>query len=284
MNVSPIYIEKLMEKLFHIGETIFRCLIIFIVCMLLIKISRILVRKIFDKQVNNKRLRMNERKARTLHSVVISIIKYLLYFVAIFTILEQLGIGEKSLLAIAGAGSVAIGMGAQTMIQDMLDGFFILFEDHFGVGDIVTTQGLTGTVEAITLRTTKIRDFNGSIHIIPNGSIGIVTNMCNEFMNAIVDIDVGYSENMNHVLEVLKDEMKHCSDINGLLEIPEVLGIIGLNASAVTVRITGKCNIKENFSVERELKLRIKDRLDRENIERPFPQRTVHIVQENTKE
>ena len=199
------------------------------------------------KQAQNSKVPVDERKANTVYSIVSSVIKYLLYFIAICTILVQLGVEKSSLIAIAGAGSVAIGLGAQNVIQDTLDGFFILFEDHFGVGDIVTIQGQTGTVEAITMRTTKIRDFNGAVHIIPNGSIGVITNYCKEYMNAIVEIDVGYEENIEEVLAVLKNEMEQTENVSGLLQTPEVLGVVGLNESAVRIRIVGKCQVKKNW-------------------------------------
>lgn len=281
---TQLQLEKKMELIFSIGYKIIYSITVFIICLLLIKLSRSLVKKFFKRQAETGKIRVDERKAQTMNSIVSSIIKYLLYFVAMFSILKELGVDGRALLAVAGAGSVAIGMGAQSIIQDMLDGFFILFEDHFGVGDLVTIQGKTGVVESITLRTTKIRDANGSIHIIPNGSIGIMTNMSMEYINAIVDIDVDYSENMDHVLAVLRDEMEQTTDISDLQERPQVLGIAGLNDSAVTVRIFAKCNIKENWAIERELRLRIKKRLDKENISIPFPQRTIHIVEDSKKE
>lgn len=268
------------SALLAVGMKILYCVAVLIVCGILIRISRVLVRKFFRKQADSKHIAVDERKARTMNSIVASIIKYVLYFVAFFTILKQLGVDDKSLLAVAGAGSVAIGMGAQGVIQDMLDGFFILFEDHFGVGDIVTIQGNTGVVEAITLRTTKIRDASGAVHIIPNGSIGSMTNMSKEYMNAVVDVDVDYETDVERAISILKDEMEQTKDISVLQEVPQVLGVVGLNESAVTIRIVGKCEIKENLGVERELKLRIKKRLDKENISIPFPQRTIHIVQE----
>lgn len=253
-------------------------IVIIVVCMIIIKICRILVHKFFNKQAEIRQMPMDQRKANTLNSIVSSLLKYLIYFLGIFSILAYLGVDSKSLLAIAGAGSVALGLGAQKIVQDMLDGFFILFEDHFGVGDLVIIQGKTGVVEAITLRTTKIRDANGAVHIIPNGAIGMMTNMSKEFINAIVDIDIDYQENTSRVIDILKDEMTQTSDLPGLISPPKVLGVLALNDSAVTIRITAECKINENYTIERELRLRIKTRFDKEHISIPFPQRTIHIV------
>ncbi len=275
-----LFSEKNIERLLELGYKIFYCLIVLIVCLFLVQLSRKIVKRFLMKQAQNSKVPVDERKANTVYSIVSSVIKYLLYFIAVCTILVQLGVEKSSLIAIAGAGSVAIGLGAQNVIQDTLDGFFILFEDHFGVGDIVTIQGQTGTVEAITMRTTKIRDFNGAVHIIPNGSIGVITNYCKEYMNAIVEVDVAYEENTQKVINVLKNEMEQTDNVEGLLETPEVVGVVALDESAVRIRIVGKCQVKKNWAVERELRIRIKQRFDQEKISIPFPQRTVHIAKE----
>lgn len=275
-----LFSEKNIEKMLLLGYKLFYCLAVFVICLFLIQLSRKTVKHFLMKQAASNKMPVDERKANTVYSIVSSIIKYLLYFIAICTILIELGVKESSLIAVAGAGSVAIGLGAQNVIQDMLDGFFILFEDHFGVGDIVEIQGKTGTVEAITMRTTKIRDASGAVHIFPNGSIGTITNYCKEYMNAVVDVDVAYKENLEHVIAILKDEMEKAKEIEFILEMPEVAGVVALNDSAVTIRVVAKCSVKQNWAVERELYLRIKNRLDKEKIEIPFPQRSIHIVKE----
>ena len=277
-DLLKLFSEKNIEKILLLGYKLFYCLAVFVICLFLIQLSRKTVKHFLMKQAANHKMPVDERKANTVYSIVSSIIKYLLYFIAICTILVELGVKESSLIAIAGAGSVAIGLGAQNVIQDMLDGFFILFEDHFGVGDIVEIQGKTGTVEAITMRTTKIRDASGAVHIFPNGSIGTITNYCKEYINAIVDIDVAYKENLEHVIAILKDEMEKTKEIEFILEIPQVVGVVALNNSAVTIRVVAKCLVKQNWAVERELRFRIKNRLDKEHIEIPFPQRSIHIV------
>lgn len=273
-----LFSEKNVEKLLLIGYKLAYCFVVLVVCLFLIQLSRKAVKKFLMKQAANNKMPVDERKANTVYSIVSSIIKYILYFIALCTILTQLGVEKSSLIAIAGAGSVAIGLGAQNVIQDMLDGFFILFEDHFGVGDIVEIQGKTGVVEAITLRTTKIRDGNGAVHIFPNGSIGTITNYCKEYINAIVDVGIAYEEDVQKVIEILQNEMDKAKEIPHLLEIPQVLGVVDLADSAVILRIVAKCEIKQNLPIERELRLRIKNRLDRENISIPFPQTAVHIV------
>jgi small-conductance mechanosensitive channel len=265
------FLEKNIEHILAIGTKLLRLVAVFIICILLIKISRSIIRKFFEKQAKNQKIPLDERKARTMNSILFSLVKYSLYFIAAFTMLTELGIDEKSLIAIAGAGSVAIGLGAQNMIQDMLDGFFIVLEDRFAVGDIVSMQGVTGTVESISLRTTKIRDSNGAVHSIPNGSIGIISNMSKDYMNAVVDILVDYKEPTQKVLEILKEEALLCQNIKGLLEVPQVLGVAELGEWGVTIRIIAKCAVTENWPVERELRLRMKTRLEQENISLAHP-------------
>ena len=142
----------------------------------------------------------------------------------------------------------------------------------------------TGTVENVTIRTTRLRDIDGTVYIVPNGTISTITNKCRDFMNAMVDVGVAYEEDAEHVIEVLKDEMNIAgSEVKGLQDIPNVLGIVGLDDSAVTIRIVAKCDIKENYGVERELRLRIKKRFDAEGISIPYPQRTVHLVSQEEK-
>ena len=160
---------------------------------------------------------MTDRKAKTLQSITSSVVKYVIYFIGIFTALSYLGVDSKSLVVVASAGSVAIGLGAQNIVTDMMNGFFILFEDHYAVGDVVTIQNITGTVESVTLRSTKIRDAQGCVHIIPNGSVGTVTNQCQEFINAVITVGVSYQASIDRVLEILRDEMEKTGDMPNVL-------------------------------------------------------------------
>ncbi|MBQ3614917.1 MAG: mechanosensitive ion channel, partial [Anaerotignum sp.] len=169
-----------------LGMKILQILFTLFLCWVLIRLSSKLINKVLEAQVQRKKMAMSERKASTLSTVAGSILKYVIYFIGLMSILKQLGVSTESLVVIASAGSVAIGLGAQGIAGDMMEGFFILFEDHYAVGDIVTIQGITGTVESVTLRSTTLRDPFGAVHIIPNGSIGTVTNNCREFINAVV--------------------------------------------------------------------------------------------------
>ena len=263
-----------------IGMKILQILFTLFLCWVLIRLSHKLIHKVLEAQVQRKKLAMSERKASTLSTVAGSILKYVIYFIGLVSVLKQLGVPTESLLVIASAGSVAIGLGAQGIAGDMMEGFFILFEDHYAVGDVVTIQGITGTVESVTLRSTTLRDVMGSVHIIPNGSIGTVTNNCREFINAAVEVGIAYGESIDRAIEVLKDEMEKTTDIEDILETPVVAGVSSLGDSAVNLKIVAKCKVKTAAGVSAELRRRIKNRFDQEGIEIPFPQQVVHLVKE----
>ena len=247
----------------NLGIKLLEILFTLFLCWLMIRISSKLVNKFLRTQVQREKLSMSERKAKTLSTVTGSILKYVIYFIGLMSILKQLGVSSESLVVIASAGSVAIGL-----------------EDHYAVGDIVTIQGITGTVESVTLRSTKLRDFGGAVHIIPNGSIGTVTNNCREFINAVVTVGIAYGESIDRAIAVLQDEMQKTADMEAVLETPTVAGVIGLDDSAVTIKIVAKCKVKMNYAVEAELRRRIKNRFDAEGIEIPFPQQVVHLMKE----
>ena len=251
--------------------------VIIVVCYFAARVSKKITDLIFSKKV--KLVINNEAKVKTLKTVTSSVFKFLIYLIAVLSILKQLGVSTAALAAVSGSIAVAIGLGAQNVVSDIIAGIFILIEDQFRVGDIVIINGCTGTVENVTIRTTRLRDVDGTVYIVPNGTISAVTNKCREFMNAMVDVGVAYEEDVDHVIQVLEEEMRMAGDEEkGLQEEPKVLGITGLDDSAVTIRIVAKCDVKENYSVERELRLRIKKRFDSEGISIPYPQRTVHLV------
>lgn len=265
--------------LFKIGETLLSCVIAIIVGGILIKISKIVIHRIIKVSPQ-----LSERKSKTLNTVAQSIFKYIIYFFVFCHILTKLGIDVTSLIAVAGVGSVAIAFGAQSIVQDLLTGMFILMEDQFGIGDVINIDGLNGTVESISIRTTRIRSADGNLHIIPNGQIKALTNMSKGFNRAVVDIGIAYEEDTDRVIAVIQDELSRIFKeklISGILKEPEVLGIISLSESSVDIRISADAEVGENWNIERELRRLIKKRLDKEKIGIPYPQRVVHIVKDN---
>ena len=234
-----------------------------------IVVSRIAKKFVTKIVVKHNRFSSNPK---TMASVTASIVSYLIIFFVICNVLPVWGISASSIVAIGGAASLAIGVGAQDVIKDMLSGFFILSENQYVIGDVVTIDGYTGKVEAIGMRTTRIRSLDGNVHIIPNGRISVVTNMSKGFNRAIVDVGVTYDEDIDRVY---KNER-----LTGMIAEPNVLGVEELGDSSVVIRISTDCEIGENWQLERELRRIIKKRLEKEGIEIPFPQRVIHIKEE----
>lgn len=264
-------LDWLFDFIFDIGLSVFQ----FIIATIFIKIFISILKKTLS--LNNK---ISSRKRETLIVVFSSVIKYVIFFILICSVLTNFGVNIASLITVAGVGSVAIGFGSQSLIQDILTGMFILFEDQFGVGDIITIDNLTGTVESIGIRTTMIRSVEGDLHILPNGNIKIITNMSKDFNRAKVEVGVAYEENIDFVISVLKDEMDNIYSnnlITGLLTTPTVLGIVDLAENSVIIRILADTQVGQNWQVERELRRLIKNRFDSENINIPYPKRVIHI-------
>jgi small conductance mechanosensitive channel len=196
-------------------------------------------------------------------------------------LLSVWGVDPTSLLALGGLASVAVGLGAQSIIQDILTGAFILIEDQFSVGDVVKIEGYSGTVESVGMRTTRIRSADGDLYIIPNGQIKIITNMSKGFNRAVVDVGISYNENIDRVIDLLTAELEKIYNdklIPGIIDCPQVLGVEQLADSSVVIRIKADCSVGENWNIERQLRRLIKNALDREGIEIPFPQQVVHIA------
>lgn len=216
------------------------------------------------------------QQVSTLKSLATSIFNYIMYFIIVTIVLSLFGVNVTSLLAVAGVGGIAIGFGAQTLVKDIISGMFIWLEGSISVGDVVTINGLSGSVESIAIRTTVIRDYNGNIYAIPNGDIRTITNMSRGFKRAIVDIRCPYEADQARVVAILNEEMEKAGhEIDGLTEAPEVMSILSFETDAVVVRIAARCPIGENWRIERELRTRVKARFDREGIEMPHYQKVV---------
>jgi len=185
------------------------------------------------------------------------------------------------LLAGAGILGLAISFGAQSLVKDVISGFFILVENQFAVGDVIEAGGKSGSVERMTLRVVMLRDLRGVLHIIPNGQIGTVSNLTRGWARAVVEVGVAYDVDVDRALGVFNDEAASFGRdpqwSHRLDGAPEVLGVESLADSAVVIRTILRTRPGEQWGAAREFRRRLKSRLDREGIEIPFPQRTVHV-------
>ncbi|MCL6547427.1 MAG: mechanosensitive ion channel family protein [Alicyclobacillus sp.] len=217
-------------------------------------------------------VRVDTRRRDTLESLLDNTARYVIYFVFILLSLRAVGVHIGALLAGAGIAGVAIGFGAQSLIRDVLTGFFILFEDQYGVGDLVKINGFTGTVVHIGLRTTRVRAWTGEIEIIPNGQVQQVTNYSKSNSTAVIDASVSIRTDIDRALqimrEVLEDMKRERDDIVGDVQ---VLGVQGITGPEVQLRVAVECLPSAHFAVEREARHRIKERFDQEGVELAWP-------------
>ncbi len=246
---------------------------------LIIRIIVGLINKLINKTLKNKKNEhlLNTKRSNTVAEVLKKLIKYILYFLGVIISLEMFNINTTSILATAGIGGIAIGFGAQSLVKDIITGFFIFFEDQYSVGDLVQIGTFQGNVEELGLRVTKLRDFSGELHIIPNSTIQIVTNKTRGPMRALVKISVAYEENIERVVSVLEGI---CEDIKlsneSIIEGPSVLAISNLGDYGIDITIVAKVNPGEQWNTEREIRRKVIEAFDKENIEIPYPKTVIY--------
>ncbi|MGH1491704.1 MAG: mechanosensitive ion channel family protein [Acidimicrobiales bacterium] len=218
----------------------------------------------------------------TMVAVLSSLSTVVVWSVAAVVVLAQFNISLAPLFAGAGVLGVALGFGAQSVVADFLSGFFMLFEDQFGVGDVVDLGEASGTVENLSLRTTTIRDVNGTVWHIRNSEIRRVGNKSQLWSRAVLDIDVAYDTDIRRaegIIQRVADELWRDPNFTDadIIDPPQVWGVENLGADGVSIRLVVKTDPAEQWIVARELRLRIKEALDEAGIEIPFPQRTIWL-------
>ena len=210
----------------------------------------------------------------TITRVIQALIRVVVWAVVLLTAMGIWGIPMTPLIAIGTTIGIAVGFGAQDLVRDVISGFFILIEDQFGIGDVVSIAGVSGTVEAIRLRTTVLRDLNGNMHHVPNGQITVASNRTPDFARIVADIGVSYDTDVDHAIEVIFDEATLLANdpewSDSFIQAPDMLGVNELADSAVVIRVLATVVTKDRWAVKREFLRRIKNRLDAEGIEIPF--------------
>jgi small conductance mechanosensitive channel len=219
------------------------------------------------------------QRAQTMGSLLKSIITGLVAAIVVTMVLAEVNVNIAPIIASAGILGLALGFGAQSLVSDFLSGLFMIFEDQYGVGDVVDVGEASGTVEAVTLRVTRLRDVNGTVWYVRNGEIMRVGNMSQNWARSVLDINVSYHEDLVKVRRVLREvahDLWEDEDYRGrIIEEPEVWGVEAMTPDGVTVRVTLKTAPMEQWEVAREMRERVKARFDYEGIEIPLPQRVV---------
>ena len=200
---------------------------------------------------------------------------------ALLMLMSTFGVDITPLLASAGIAGLAVSLGAQTLIKDLIGGILILVENQYAVGDSIRLKDVSGQVERITLRTTHVRDLNGNLHMVPNGDVRIVSNMTRGWSRAIVDVGVAYEEDLDRVIAILEEVAVRFADDPALgpqlQDRPQVMGPISLGDWAITMRVMAKTQPGKQWAVGRELRKWVNATLAQEGIEMPYPRQEVLV-------
>ena len=223
-----------------------------------------------------------DKRADTLSHVIYRTVWFVAMLVGLLTILPELGINISALLAGAGLIGLAVGFGAQSLVKDVISGLFILVENQYSKGDVVNIAGIGGLVDDVNLRRTLLRDLDGAVHTVPNGEIGVASNLTRSWSRVNLIVAVSYGDDLDHVFEVINRVGKELAEdpewSKDIIEAPKALGVENFGDSGIDIRILGDTQPIRQWDVMRQLRLRLKKAFDAEGIEIPFPHRTLVTV------
>lgn len=255
----------------NLGEGLLKIIAILVIANILIRIGKVAIHNIF-KIRNLSPLSTSVRREETLSKLLDSVLVYVVYFITIMMVLSVLGINVQALIAGAGVVGLAVGFGAQSLVKDIISGFFIIFEDQFSVGDHIRVGLFEGNVETIGLRTTKIKSWTGEVHILPNGSITQVTNFSLNNSLAIIDIAISYGEDIEKAERVIEEALKTMpSQYEQLTKAPDYLGIQSMGTTEIVLRVVAETLPMQQSGVSRAIRKDIKLLLDENGIKAPDP-------------
>jgi small conductance mechanosensitive channel len=223
------------------------------------------------------------QRATTLGNLLQSMAEYVVWPIVAIMVLSEVGLDVGALLATAGVAGLAIGFGAQTLVKDVIGGIFLLFDDIIHVGDLVNIGSTTGTVEEIGVRLVKVRKFDGELVMIPAGEIRTFGNRSINWARVVVPVGLSYEQDVDAVLPILNEVAQAwAAEHEAILleDEPQVQGLMDFGDSSVTARVVVQVQPGEQFAAERELRMRLKRAFDERGVEIPFPQRTVHVLED----
>lgn len=263
--------EILDEKVWlMLGEGIIKIFLVLLLSRIIIRIGKTVLNKFFLVRTKTP-LRVSERREATLIKLLENIITYVVNFISLIMILEICGLDVKALLAGAGIIGLAVGFGAQSLVKDIITGFFVIFEDHFSVGDYIKINTFEGEVLEIGLRTTKIKSSKGELHLIPNGSIMQVTNYSILNSKAVVDVTIPNDGSIELAEKVL---IRHMVDLakkyEDLVRDPELLGVETITPEEVVLRVTAETKPMRHFEINRILRKEISTALESSGIQSTY--------------
>jgi small conductance mechanosensitive channel len=257
--------------------------IIFIICVsfVLIRVLRIFTARLATMQARRLPPGLRTQQVKTVVGVINSVAVFVIVFVSVLMILAELNLHLEPLLASAGVAGIAIGFGAQTLVHDFINGFYIVLENQYDIGDSIRVAGVKGSVEEMTLRHTVLRDDDGTLHTVPNSAIQIVSNMTRDWSQLTLRVTAAYGESSDKVVALLGEigtEIRHdpayADDIVSDIQVP---GIDKVSNGEVEYLMIVKTKPNRQYGVSRELRRRIKDRFHKENIRTAEPGK-VYVV------
>jgi moderate conductance mechanosensitive channel len=229
------------------------------------------LKKIFAKKLGDAQA----RRARTILPMVNSLLKYIILFIALIMVLHELGVDYSAILAGAGVVGIAVGFGAQSLVKDIISGFFLLFEDTISVGDVISVGEESGMVESIGLRTTQFREFSGLLRVIPNGELTRFGNYNRGFMRALVNVNIPYDQDAEKGMAIALATAKQWATEHKeiVLEGPSVQGVLDFGTTGTTIRVIVKVKPQKQWEAEFELRRLIKKAFDSAGLEIPYKQK-----------
>ena len=267
-----------------LGSNGVRIAIIVALAVAVHQIAKRLIRRVVERGVIRGKRRPREelrKRAETLSSFLNQVVVAVIWVMAAFMILSEIGVNIGPLLAGAGIVGIAIGFGAQSLIRDVLSGLFIIIENQYGKGDVVRIADIAGLVEEVNIRRTIMRDLDGIVHVVPNGEIRVASNFTREYSRVNLNISVGYGEDLDHAIQVINRVGREMAEEEywgeAILKPPEVLRVDNLGDSGIDIKILGDTKPIRQWEVMGELRKRIKKAFDEEGIEIPWPHTKVYF-------
>lgn len=268
-----------------LGVTVLQAAVALALALVAISLVTRLKRRWVASVQNDPATDKHRQRVLTTADLLGSVARYAIWTVTLVTVLSIVGFDVRALLAGAGIAGLAIGFGAQTLVKDVISGFFLLFDDTLGSGDLIRIGSDVGTVEYVGLRLIKVRKFDGELLMVPAGELRTFGNKSVGFARAIVEVSLSYEQDAGAALDVLEDVARewaatdHAQDVK-VEEAPQVQAFLALGDSGVTARVIVQVRPGEQFGVERDLRRLIKARFDERGVEIPFPRRTVYVKSE----
>lgn len=260
-----------------ISDKIYMPILIIIVAVILEKLLKLLIKLKYENKKVQKR---NNKKFTTISVLLKNLSKYIIYIIALLAILKVFGINTAALVTGVGVISLVLGLAVQDLLKDILAGLAIILEGQLSIGDYVKVNDFLGYVIYVGIKTTKIQAYSGEIYIVSNRNINTIINYSIDRTLAIVDLSIGYEEDIDKVEKILKVTAANlCDKIELLEEEIEVLGVQDLSDSSVVIRVVGKCKPAKHIEVEkveRMMRKEFKKSLDKNGIKIPYPQVEVH--------